>query len=146
MLPIISLACHLLLIINVMKRHKIALPVWSDQICTVFDFAQSLLVVEVESTGEISREYYALTGEPPLFRARRLRDLGVQTLICGALSHPLLTIIRSYGITVILYICGHVDEVLHAYMKGDLSKPYFLLPGCPSYPKGRKGGRRGLNL
>ena len=145
-MPITSLACHLHLIINVMKRHKIALPVWSEQICTVFDFAQSLLVVEFESTSEISREYYALTGEPPLFRASRLRNIGVQTLICGALSHPLLTILRSYSITVIPYICGHVDEILHAYMKGDLSKPYFRLPGYPSYTKGRRGRRGGLTL
>ena len=146
MLLILSLACHLLLMINVIKRRKIALPVWSEQICIVFDFAQSLLVVEIENTSEISRKYYALTGEPPLFRARRLRNLGVQTLICGALSHPLLAILRSYGITVIPYICGHVDEVLHAYMKGDLSKPYFRLPGCPSYARGRRGRRGGLTL
>ena len=130
------------IIINVMKRNRIALPVWSDQICTVFDFAQSLLVVEVEGISEISRKYFALTVEPALFRARRLRNLGVQTVICGALSHPLFTILIGYGITVIPYICGHVDEVLHAYFKGNLSQSYFRLPGCPPYPKGRRGRLR----
>ena len=129
-----------------MKRHKIALPVWSDQICTVLDFAQSLLVVEVDGMSEITRKHFTLTGEPALFRARRLRNLGVQTVICGALSYPLFTILRSYGITVVPYICGHVDEVLHAYMKGTLSQSYFRLPGCPPYPKGRRGRRGGWTL
>ena len=138
-----SLAYLLLLIILVMKRHIIALPIWSGKICTVLDFAQSLLVVEVESVSEVSRKYYALTNEQPIFRARRLRNLGVQILICGALSRPLLTLLRSYGITVIPYICGHVDEVVNSYVKGDLSQPSFRLPGCPPNPKGRRkhGGR-----
>ena len=129
-----------------MKRQKIALPVWSDQICIVFDFSQSLLVVEIEGMSEISRKYYDLTGEPPLFRARRLRNLGVQTLICGALSHMLLTLLRSYGIKVISYVCGHVDEVLHAYVKGNLYQPYFRLPGSFPFLKGRRGQRGGWNL
>jgi predicted Fe-Mo cluster-binding NifX family protein len=142
-LSCLSLACHLRSITTVMKRQKIALPIWSGQICTVFDFAQSLLVVEVEGMSEISRKCYTLPGEPPLFRARRLWHLGVQTLICGALSHPLMTLLSNYGITVIPYVCGHVDEVLRAYMKGGLSQPYFRLPGWSSILKGKRKRRGG---
>ena len=140
------LVCHLHTIIHMRKCQKIALPVWSDQICAVLDFAQLLLVVEAEGASEISRKYYALTSETALFRARYIRNLGVQELICGALSYPLQTLLGSYGITVIPYICGHVDEVLQAYKKGNLSQSYFRLPGCPPYTKGRMGRRGSWTL
>lgn len=70
---------------------------------------------------------------PPL-RVKRLKELGVELLICGALSNSLACLIRGAGITLIPWVSGGTDDIIEAYGNGTLSDPKFMMPGC--------GGRR----
>jgi len=114
----------------------LAIPVWNNQLSTTFDFAGKLLIVEAEAGREIARKEVQLKDEAVEKKARRIRDLAVQVLLCGAVSHPLARAVSRVGIQVIPYVSGPVDNVLAAYLCGRLAEPRFLQPGC------RPGARR----
>ncbi|GAF89127.1 unnamed protein product, partial [marine sediment metagenome] len=126
-----------------MNKTRVAIPIWSGRVCTVFDFAQRLLIVDLDGGKELERKEYVLENVPPLIRASRLLHLNVQVLICGAISSSLASLVSKYGIKIIPSICGDIDEVLNAYITGSLATPRFRLPGYTPTPGGYwKGHRR----
>jgi len=116
---------------------KIALPIWNGFVSSVFDFAHRLLLVDIQNGSQINRSEISLTSESIPQRAGRLRTLGVDVLICGAISRPLMYMLTASGIEVLPYVTGRVDEILQAYITGQLSQPQFLSPGF--WPGARKG-------
>jgi predicted Fe-Mo cluster-binding NifX family protein len=122
----------------------IAIPVWEDQVSTTFDFARKLLLVEAVGEREISRREVILGEEPVATKARRLRDLAVQVVLCGAISQPLARAVSQTGVKVIPYISGEADYVLAAYLCGRLSEPNCLQPGCQSGARRRWRQRGGF--
>ena len=121
---------------------KVAMPVWGDRISPVFDAAGRLLVVEVEEGAEVDRSEVPL-GEGSLpSRARRLSELGVDVLICGAISRALGDLLDDSGIRVVPWISGEPDPVLSAYLAGELSDSDFAMPGCGGTRARRRSGLR----
>jgi predicted Fe-Mo cluster-binding NifX family protein len=79
--------------------------------------------------------------------------LGVDTLICGAISRPLAYMITTAGINLIAWISGQVEDVLQAFLRGNVFDIQFLMPGSHGhwgkgpgrgYGRGRK--RRGIHF
>jgi predicted Fe-Mo cluster-binding NifX family protein len=120
-----------------LNAKKIAIPVYGDNISNVFDFAHKLLLVDIENGHELNRSEVPLTPESVPQRAGRLKSLGANVLICGAISRPLMYMLTASGVDVLPYVTGHVDELLQAYMTGQLGQPQFILPGF--WPGARKG-------
>jgi predicted Fe-Mo cluster-binding NifX family protein len=108
---------------------KLAIPVSGGRVSTAFDFSRRLLLLEYEDGREVSRAELVLEEENPLSRARRLQTLGVKVLICGAISWTLAEHLVSSGIDVIPFVGGEVEEVLIAYLAGQLDCAQFLMPG-----------------
>jgi predicted Fe-Mo cluster-binding NifX family protein len=96
----------------------------------VFDAAARLLLVCVEDGLEVSRCELMVREERWDSIAIHLTKLGVTTLICGAISQPLACMLDHLGIEVIADVCGEVDQIVHAFIEGNLGHPRFLLPGC----------------
>jgi len=112
---------------------KIAIPIWEDKVSPVFDTALRLLVVEVDGNKEASRFIYYI-GEQDLARkCQHIRTLDLDLLICGAVSHPFLHMLLASGLEVIQQISGKAEEVLEAYLKGNIYNTRFLMPGCKRY-------------
>ena len=109
---------------------KLALSVWENRISPVFDCAQTLLVVDMNRGMVSGKSVEPFGDESPFFRATRLSELGVEVLICGAVSDAFANIIETYGIRILSFIAGGVDEVLHAYLTGGLHNAKFRMPGC----------------
>jgi predicted Fe-Mo cluster-binding NifX family protein len=109
---------------------KIALPVSTGRVASVFDFAHRLLVIDLDGDQQLSREEVDLVEQQPGARARRLLTLGVQRLICGAISRPLAEQFADAGVDLIPLVSGAVDEVISAYANGELEHARFLMPGC----------------
>jgi len=108
---------------------KIAIPIWEDRISPVLDAASRLLIVEIVNQKEASRfETYFEEQELP-YKCVRIRGLGIQTLICGALSTPFSKMLEASGINIISGISGHPEDVLDAYLRGNLYHSKFLMPG-----------------
>ena len=120
---------------------KIAIPIWKDSVSTVFDFANRLLVVQTQGNQELSRSEIDISAELPISRARRLSQLGINVLICGAISQQLAALVASVGIQIIPLVSGSVDKVLSAYRSGQLINGRFLLPGY--LPGARRRWRHG---
>lgn len=117
---------------------KIAIPVWQDNVSSVFDFANKLLLVELENGAEIGRNEIVLAEQSCPERAAKLRQLEVEVIICGAISRPLAYMLSSSGIDVLPFVTGSTEQILTAYKTGNLSLPQYALPGC------WKGARRGF--
>ncbi len=117
---------------------KLALAVWNGRISPVFDHSRHLLVVDVKGGRRVADHEIPLVSEFPPEKVTRLRQLGVHTLICGAVSRPLGAMIAAANIRLIPFTAGDVETVLEAFLAGNLPAPRFLMPGCG---RGRRGGR-----
>jgi len=109
---------------------KVIVPYWQGRISPLFDAAGIVLLVEIEDNRVVRRTTYSLHSDDVLQRVRQTLGLGADILICGAISGPLERMLRATGLEVIPNICGSVDDVLNAYVRGALFDTQFLLPGC----------------
>jgi predicted Fe-Mo cluster-binding NifX family protein len=116
---------------------KIALAVWNNRISPVFDASRTILVLTLERQMVIGRELVVFANDNPIHKLRRMSDLGIHTLICGAISRELAQMLSARGISTLPFVTGAVDEVLAAYMIGGLPNMRFSMPGC----RGRCGRR-----
>ncbi len=135
---------------------KVAIPEHEGRIAPVFDTCRRVLVVD--QTGEedriISNEDWSNAARH--IRAARLRDLGVDTLLCGGISRWLQQQVGFHGIRLFPWLVGSVEEVLLAFKDGRLNDPVFAMPGRSSEAQGcclgakrsrnRLGGNSGKGL
>jgi len=128
---------------------KIAIPTWNGRVSPVFDTASRLLVVEGDEERECSRFETDISEHFLPSKSMRLAGLGIDTLICGAISRPLAYMITTAGIKLIPWISGQVEEVVQAFLTNTLFDPRFIMPGCagdwgkgPGERHGQGGGRR----
>lgn len=109
---------------------RIAIPVWEDKVSPVFDTAIKLMVVDVKGQREESRFLYFIDDNDITQKCHRIRKLDLDTLICGAVSQTFLKMLLATGLDVIMEISGPAEDVLKAYLHGDIFQPRFLMPGC----------------
>jgi len=131
----------------------VALAVWDDRISPVFDTAGTLLVVEIEDGQVTGRREEPVSADLPTEKVARLKALGVETLVCGAISRPLAEAIAAEGIRLVPFVAGSLEEVIAAYVEGLLPGPTFAMPGCGrrrrdrfGRGRGRGGGGRGRGM
>ena len=127
---------------------KIAIPIYNDGVSNAFDFAHRLLLVEFEKGKEANRYEVALEGQLLPQRIGQLKALEVDVLVCGAISRVLANMVTASGIELLPYVTGQVDDILKAYLAGQLVKPEFVMPGCwlgarKGFGRPGRGGGRG---
>ena len=93
---------------------------WQDRISPVFDVADHLLLLDVEGHREIDRKSLRLTGRNPFERVKELSELGVNVLLCGAISLALEKAIIGAGIRVVGFLGGELENVIQAFLDGNL--------------------------
>ena len=108
----------------------------------VFDVARHLLLADIEDNAEINRSETVIEDEDFASRAKRVANLGVNVVICGAVSWPLEMMLASAGIRVIPQTCGPAEDVLRAFISGQLTDAAFLMPGCCGRRRRVRGGHR----
>jgi len=116
---------------------KLAIPVCGQDIALVCDDADCLLLIEAWEKGLRKEERLRCTGNTTIDRANQLRSLGVDLLICGAISCPLQRMIEASGIDIIPFVRGKASEVFEAYWQSRLEDRRFFLPGRRILPNGR---------
>jgi len=120
---------------------RIALPIFEDRISSVFDWAGRLLVIDSDGHVSAKREE-DIEGLASVARARRLHELGVEKLLCGAISAPLIELVEKQGIPVVAGLVGEVDAVVGAFARDALSDPVFAMPGWRCCGRNRRRGRQ----
>jgi len=108
----------------------IAIANWQGCISPVFDVSDRLCLIHVENGKELQRENILLKNRDPFTRAKEMANIGVELLICGAVSHALETALINAGIRVIGFACGNLENVLGAFVRGQLTGRSFFMPGC----------------
>jgi len=109
---------------------RVAIPYWQGRVSPVFDVAGNVLLVDVADGMEQARESVAIDTQQPYARADLLAGKGVKVLICGAISWPLERALAAVGIEVIPQTSGDIEQVLAAFIHGQLGQDAFLMPGC----------------
>jgi predicted Fe-Mo cluster-binding NifX family protein len=122
----------------------LAIPVLRSRVAPVLNWCSRIQIFPDKlAWGSLAQELVL----PHLEAAQRLevlRDKGVNTLICGALSADLLHYARELGLTIVSGVAGEVEEVVNSYWQNSLDHPRFRLPGCRGarcYRSGWRGGR-----
>ena len=118
----------------------IAIPVWQGRVSPVFDVAGQVLLVELDRSIETARRLELLTDEAIDRRAERIAFWGVTTLICGAISRPLESLLVWSSEKEVERVCGDAEDVLNALGSGDLEGPKFAMPGCCNQRRRRQRG------
>jgi predicted Fe-Mo cluster-binding NifX family protein len=108
---------------------RIAVPVWGDKISPVLDTASRLQVFELVENTWLSELETFLEEKEISRRCSRIRNLKIDTIICGAISRTMSDILAAAGINIIAGIAGSYMEVLNAYQEGCLFCERFLMPG-----------------
>jgi predicted Fe-Mo cluster-binding NifX family protein len=119
---------------------RTAIPIADGRISPVFDVARRLLLVDIENEREVRRTEQVLEEMELAARARRVAELGVELLICGAISRPLEAMLLSTGVDVVPQTCGPVEDVLRAFASGQLTEQAFVIPGCCGHRRQSRGG------
>ncbi len=109
---------------------KAAVTVWEGRISPVLDTARSLVVADIEAGGWTSQHEEIFPDDAPQEKVSRLCALGVEVLVCGAVSRPLAELISSSGIRLVPFVSGGLDEILTALADERLPDPAFSMPGC----------------
>ena len=97
---------------------KAAFAVWESRIAPVFDVVRRIHLVEVEAGKIIRESEETIEGVLPVQKVIGLRELGVDTLICGSISRFFHEMVTASGIQVVSFITGARKNVeifgLHA--------------------------------
>jgi len=121
---------------------KAAFAYWDDRIAPVFDIARRIHVVEADSGRIVAETEEVLADVLPAQKALRLVELGVGTLVCGAISRSYHETVAAYGIRVIPFVAGDLSEVIQAWLSGNLESDTFVMAGCSGRGRGRRRGMR----
>jgi predicted Fe-Mo cluster-binding NifX family protein len=87
------------------------------------------MLMELEGNAVFKREVIILPQADFQIRVKYIADLKIDTILCGALSHFIHRMLTQRGIKVFPWITGKVENVIQAYISGDLADERFLLRG-----------------
>lgn len=119
---------------------KVAIPIWNHRISPVFDTARQVLVIELEGQCERGRAKHEFADASFFERVAYLEQLGVEMLICGAISKDLEQALALRGISVRPHLCGEVAEVLRTFCADGPLEDRFGMPGCCGKRRFRRRG------
>lgn len=109
---------------------KIAISAWNGRVAPVFDVSRQIVVLEIKNGKIVNQQEHDLEPIEPYARMTRLAELGIETLICGAVSRPLADMLIARGIRLIPFVAGETDRVMEAYLAGSPLHAAFAMPGC----------------
>lgn len=121
----------------------LAIPVFRARVAPVLDWCSKILIIPEGATDAASCRQINVPGENIFGLMRMLREEGIKTLICGALSPEMLNYGESMGVRIVHGIAGDIEEVLQAYREQKLDQPKYWIPGCRRRRRYKSGARCG---
>jgi predicted Fe-Mo cluster-binding NifX family protein len=119
----------------------LGIAVLRSRVAPVLNWCSRIRIFPEEPAPASAGQELALPHLDAAQRLQELRNQGVTTLICGALSADLLRYARHLGLTVVSGVAGEVPEVVQSYWQNTLDHPRFWLPGCRGLRRYRSGWR-----
>ena len=118
-----------------MTQERVAVTVWGGRVSPVLDVSTRALVLTIED-GEVRERSELELPEPGAAKLAALSGRGVQTLLCGAVSGEVAQEAPAFGVRLVSFVAGAIDEIVAAYLAGRLPHPALAMPGC----RGRRLG------
>ena len=118
---------------------NLAVSVWRGRVAPLFDVSRCLALMSVADGRLTESRQVSLEEMDPWERIPRLKSMGVDLLICGAMSRPLQLQAEAAGIEVIAFVAGDVDHVIDAWTRGGLERDDYRMPGCGMRRRRRRG-------
>ncbi|MFO7830849.1 MAG: NifB/NifX family molybdenum-iron cluster-binding protein [Desulfuromonadaceae bacterium] len=115
---------------------KMGITIWNERIAPVFDVAGNVYIVDAARNTAMG-ETMPLP-QAPFAKIDALLRNGVEVLVCGAISRPLLRSAHGAGLQVIPFASGSVAEVVAAWNAGKLETAARTMPGCGCRQRGRR--------
>jgi len=123
---------------------RIAIPEYGGRVSPVFDTCRTLLVFQTNNfDAPLPLESQDWSYVPFPARAKRLRQTGIDLLLCGGISGWLARQIEAEGIRLIPWLAGDIRQVLTAFVSGGLPDRRFAMPGSWGKGHGHRFRRRG---
>ena len=114
----------------------------------LFDVSDRLDLIEIIHNKPVRRALITLKQREPFLRTREMAGMGIDVLICGAVSYPFETAITSTGIRILGFVCGELNAVIDAFIQNGSLDRRFDMPGyCRprQYHRYRHRRRKGPN-
>ncbi len=121
----------------------LAIPVMRSRVAPVLNWCSRVQIFPDDRAYEGPGQELVLAHLDPHQRLKFLREMGVTTLICGAVSPDLLHYGEQLGLRILCGVAGQVGEVLRSFWQNQLDQPHFRLPGCQGPRRYRAGWQAG---
>lgn len=122
-----------------MKDELIAVPMFQNRVSPLMDVSNKYAIYETID-GEIKHRIdISLNAEGELQRVDKLKEIGVNTIICGAVSGCVARIVDEKGIRLISMIYGPIEKIVEQYLANSLST---YCPGNTECPNKKIKGRK----
>jgi predicted Fe-Mo cluster-binding NifX family protein len=109
---------------------KAAFAAWEDRIAPVFDVARRVRLVDARGGRILGECERPLDAELPTQRVWLLAEMGIELLVCGAISRPMEAMVAAHGIRVVPFVTGGLREIIDAWLEGRIGDRRHVMPGC----------------
>ena len=92
----------------------------NNRVAYRLDFADTILVAVKNKEGKLCLEEIILAESNPIRRVRQIVNLGIDTLVCGAMSSFVFRMFQYHGIEIVGGVTGDPQKVLEQYLNGAL--------------------------
>ena len=99
---------------------RVAVPLFGTRVAPRFDSGGVLLLAELGDGKVLSSRQIADATTHPLRRVARLRELGVDAVVCGAVTGFVVRLLTANGIRVFGWVFAEAAEALGALALGKL--------------------------
>lgn len=109
---------------------RFAIPEFKGRVSPAFDFSSRIIVAEVSDDGMPETFPIQWSSSNMYNKIQQLKELKVETLLCGGISLKLARDVEKCRIQVIPGISGEVQEVIRAFISGGIPDPRLTMAGC----------------
>ena len=108
------------------SKLKIAIPAFHTNISPRFDQTQAFVLLETKDGNVVARKDLKTGGWSASRKMKKLVDLGVHILICGAIDRASLEYLSFNGLNIYSWVTGEVDDAIACFL-GNRMKPGMIL-------------------
>ena len=103
-----------------MKNEIIALPVFQDRLSPLLDESRKFVIITLDQGNCIERTTVEINEQSPYIRIERLKEMGVNVILCGAVSDRLAIFILDRYLQLFSWLSGSIEEIVQQYVNNEL--------------------------
>ncbi|MBI4763199.1 MAG: hypothetical protein HY787_01155 [Deltaproteobacteria bacterium] len=98
----------------------IAIPLFDRRVAPRFDCARRFLLAEIEGPESRKRQWVTIEAGPVQKRIQQLKDLKVETVICGGIDTESARLLHLSNIPIIDWVAGEAEDAVQCFLRREL--------------------------